>query len=90
MTILPSIVVNALVNVKSPSTGTLYVAPANGYAIIQLFTDGGATVAVNQVDFVMTANTTITGIYVGPGGNVTTIALTGNVSISGVEFVNSA
>lgn len=92
-----TIKINAAVSATNSSTSatiTLYTAPANGYAVIQLhdtvggvgnfFTIGGRTVVIGT--------TAVSGFYVGPSQAVVINrpgAVNSAASISGVEFVNT-
>lgn len=94
-----TIKVNAAVSASQTannSTVTLYTAPANGYAIVQLYfgtvaTGGSASVA-GRIVLIAAANATAYGIYIGPSQALTvTSNAPGNVNLlaSGVEFVNT-
>lgn len=78
---------------------TLYTAPANAYAIVNIFiinaATGTNTVAVGGRTIDLTASSAVnklfTGIYVGPGQSVTfnngSVSVTGH--ISGTQFINT-
>jgi len=94
-----SIKINAAVSAGG-ATGTIYTAPANGYAIINIFHSAGiVSIGTRPVSTVAGANSSFnvnatggghskTGFYVGPGEAVSSTSNT--VQISGVSFVNTA
>lgn len=101
-TVIQSIKVNALVAATgAAASGTLYTAPASGYAVIQVNAtlSGGTTEITLSVGGALvldatssTLNAVNTGIHVGPNQAVTYTRVgggTGSVKISGVEFINS-
>ena len=89
-----SMLVSAGVSNATTSTGTLYTAPASGYAILNLYVQSGAVVGVEVGgNIVFDENTGFHGtIYVGPSQAVTVFSNIGTatVSISGVEFTISS
>ena len=86
---------NGAVAASSSVSATLYTAPANGYAVLNLFMSasagsvsasvGGRTVA----SFAATQSFSYQSVFVGPSQALTCSIGTGSVSISGVEFVNT-
>ena len=79
------------------SSGTLYTASSNEYAIINVYYDGAGTITFTvggRIAGPVTTNaTSLQGIYVGPSQAVAwssnTTELSDVVQISGVEFVNT-
>lgn len=85
--------VNAAISATTSFSGTLYTAPANGYAIVNLSgsSSGGTTLisiggrpALSTTGFIIGQTA-----FVGPSQSVTAAIGTGIASISGVEFVNT-
>lgn len=86
-------------NATGSNNGTLYTAPANGYAIVQYYKAGGTTsvsprVSGRQVGLALTTEVLIYNIYVGPsqsftwtGSGVESIANV--INITGVEYINT-
>jgi hypothetical protein len=79
------------------NTQTVYTAPANGYAIVQIYcetmaaTSGRCSVGTRTISGLV-SNQSIYGVYIGPSTALTvTSASAANVTInvSGVEFLNT-
>lgn len=84
--------VNAAVS-NSVSTGTLYTAPADGYAIVNLHVTTGATdlaVGGRAIYDAAPTGTNLFGVMVGPSQAVTISGSSKSVQISGVEFKNNS
>jgi hypothetical protein len=86
--------VSAAVDAVGTTTSTLYTCPANSYAILNAVISAGGsgasiTVAGNTILSTAFGDRQMT-IYVGPAQAVACTATGGaEVSISGVEFINS-
>jgi hypothetical protein len=90
-----TIKVNAAIsNASSVSGTTLYTAPANGYAIVNLTlsASAGTTSATVGNRTVFQVAATATGyqqIFIGPSQALQISLATGSGQVSGVEFVNT-
>jgi len=84
--------INAAVSNSRTSTGTLYTAPATGFAIVNLATFGGgaSTFTVDGRRVHVGTESYVQGIYVGPS-QVLAVTIGGGetAQVSGVEFVNA-
>jgi hypothetical protein len=86
-----TIKVNAAVGNTVTGNGTVYTAPADGYAIVNLVLSGswGGTVRVGGRDLLSNATTQNT-IYIGPSQSLVVSSYSaGTLNISGVEFINT-
>jgi hypothetical protein len=86
-----TIKVNAAVGATFATNGTVYTAPADGYAIVNLVLSGGfnATVQVGGRNILSTASTQNT-VYIGPSQSlVVSFYSAGTLWISGVSFINT-
>lgn len=87
-----TIKINAAVT-GSGTSGTIYTAPASGYAILNVRLSGsnqGITVGGIQTITNQAATSTPYTIYVGPSQAVAvTTDSTGSVQVTGVSFINS-
>ena len=86
--------VNAAISASTSISATLYTAPANGYAIVNLTASssaGGTTITIGGRNVISVTTATVLGqtAYVGPSQSVVATIGTGNAQISGVEFVNT-
>lgn len=87
--------VNAAVSNSSSVNGTtLYTAPANGYAVVNLTlsaTAGTTTAAVGTrtVLAVTATGTVYQQIFIGPSQALVITLTTGSGQVSGVEFINT-
>lgn len=76
-------------------SGTIYTAPATGYAVVNLSAKaaGGSFTGYWIVGGRALAGDTNVGVFVGPSQTIswqtTAYSSTGNATISGVSFVNS-
>lgn len=84
--------VNAAVSGSSSASSTpIYTAPASSYALLNVYVASGGGFVVGGVTVAgVAANTTFTGVVVGPGQTLATSL--GNavlVAVSGVSLINS-
>jgi len=86
-----TIKVNGAVSASTSISATVYTAPANSYAILNLFTNGsfnGQVLVGGQI--VNTGASQINTIWVGPSQSVSTLFVSaGTMYISGVSFINT-
>jgi len=86
-----TIKVNGAVSATTTFSATVYTAPANSYAILNLFTNSsfnGQILVGGQI--VANGASQIYTIYVGPSQSVSTLfQTTGTMYISGVNFINT-
>ena len=94
-----TIKVNGAVNTSRSSTGAIYTAPSNGYAIINWFLDitvTGANCSISDGSIVLYSSSTTDGqaygYYLGPGLSLS-LSIGGGASatayLRGVEFINT-
>jgi hypothetical protein len=81
-----TIKVNAAIS-NTASNANLYTAPANGYAVVLVHLPTGGQVLVGGVVAFQSGASLNNQLYVGPGQ--TAYANGSNITISGVEFINT-
>jgi hypothetical protein len=87
-----TIKVNAAVNASRSSLGTVYTAPANGYAIVQVYDNLNGNINMPGAALLNQLNgqAGLTQFYLGPGQYIEISSYTaGTVYVYGVEFVNT-
>ena len=93
-----TIKMNAVVNASATNTsGTLYTAPANGYALVQVSFSGTGSITGSMdigsaTIFSVNASYQVNGLVVGPSQSVTySGTTTGTIffAVSGASFVNT-
>lgn len=81
-----TIKVNAAIS-NTASNATLYTAPANGYAVVQVNLPTGGQVTVGGVVAFQSGASLNNQLYIGPSQSA--VAVGNNITISGVEFINT-
>ncbi len=93
-TTVKSIVISQVVAARTTmATNNVYTAPANGYALVMVSSEGGATTiritdGTNAFVQTIASGGSATNIYIGPGLQLD-VTSTGNpTTISGIEYIN--
>lgn len=80
-----TIKVNGAVSARSVGAGTLYTAPATGYAILNVTLESSGTLTLAGRTILVLSTTQL--IYVGPSQALA--CTSGTFNATGVEFVNT-